>query len=56
MRFAPRDWLRQAWSQRFAYTVCVLGVVAATFITDELTPRFQKLEASCKQCHAKYRN
>lgn len=38
MRFAPRDWLRQAWSQRFAYTVCVLGVVAATVITDELTP------------------
>jgi protein tyrosine phosphatase (PTP) superfamily phosphohydrolase (DUF442 family)/cytochrome c556 len=25
-------------------------------ITDELTPRFQKLEASCKQCHGKYRN
>jgi two-component sensor histidine kinase len=38
MTFSPRDWLRQAWSQRFAYTVCVLGVVAATLVTDELTP------------------
>jgi two-component sensor histidine kinase len=38
MRFSPGEWLRQAWRQRFAYMVCVLGVVAATVITDELTP------------------
>jgi two-component sensor histidine kinase len=38
MRAFPRDLLRQVWSDRFAYAVCVLGVAAATVITDTLTP------------------
>jgi two-component sensor histidine kinase len=38
MRISPRELLGQAWSHRFAYAVCVLGVVAATVITDTLPP------------------
>ena len=38
MRAFPRDLLWQVWSDRFAYAVCVLGVAAATVITDTLTP------------------
>jgi two-component sensor histidine kinase len=38
MRAFPRDLLRQVWADRFAYMVCILGVAAATVITDTLTP------------------
>jgi two-component sensor histidine kinase len=38
MNVSPRDLLAQAWSRRFAYAVCVLGVVAATVVTDALPP------------------
>jgi two-component sensor histidine kinase len=38
MSFSPRSILRQAWRDRFAYVVCVLGVAAATIVTDALPP------------------
>jgi two-component sensor histidine kinase len=38
MALSPREIWGQVRSRRFAYAVCVLGVVAATVITDALTP------------------
>jgi two-component sensor histidine kinase len=38
MRMFPQDLLGQAWSHRFAYAVCVVGVAMATLITEALPP------------------